>query len=503
MTKSSKPGGGFEPVPPGGNGGDVDRSAPTHVLAKQEPITGTARTLISVEGGPDSGAAAVAVGDVLADKYKLTGILGGGGMGTVYQGEHLTLHQPIAVKVMKPSVAADPEYVRRFQREARAAASLDHKNVVRVLDFGRHPTFYLVMEHIVGTSLDALIFRDDELLPLDVVSDVFLQTLDALEAAHRAGIVHRDLKPDNIIITQGGDDERVVKVVDFGLAHLDVQDDGPTLTKADMVAGTPTYMSPEQCRSLAVGPSTDIYALGCILTTMLQQRPPFDGESSMDTISAQMFAPPPPLDRPTGAERVSPLLERLRLAMLAKRPHQRPKDVAEVRGRFLEATTLELEQVRMPARKGDVPVGTRAQRAMLSSAPPPPVASSGGASSIYVDVVGETDAEAGVDGTCSTGLASLGVFVRRHENAEAFVRSDDSCGIVLDAGDDFERARSSLKALRDAGPVVVCLDGLNTERMNALIEAGAADVARYPISPGPLAKKIRRLVKKSLKPPSE
>ena len=267
-------------------------------------------------------------GKVLANKYELQTRLGVGGMGEVYRATHLTLGVEVAVKIMHPQVAIIDEYTRRFRREAHAASLLHHRNVVRVTDFGEEQgLLYLVMELLRGESGAQWLHRSMIPPPLEEVAHVLSQVLDAFEAAHSAGIVHRDLKPENVFLAIEDDGKRIVKVVDFGLAHVDdYRDSGPTLTRQDIVSGTPEYMSPEQCRSLAVGASTDIYAIGCLLTEMLQLQPPFVG-NAVEVMTQQMFVPAPPLRRASTVPPVPPLLERLRLSLLAKHPEQRPQSI--------------------------------------------------------------------------------------------------------------------------------------------------------------------------------
>jgi eukaryotic-like serine/threonine-protein kinase len=230
----------------------------------------------SIEGG-------LHVGKVIAGKYRLDARIGAGGMGEVYRGEHLALRMPVAVKVLHPHRAAEQDVVRRFYREARASAQLNHPNVVRVLDFGNEGETlpYLVMEWLDGQTLQAYVQQFEQMMSLDDVRDVILQILSAFEAAHARGIIHRDVKPENMFVTIDGAN-RTIKILDFGLAHVEIsreEDVGPTLTKPDALAGTPEYMSPEQCYSLAVGPESDIYSLGCVLTTLLQGKPPFRGDA--------------------------------------------------------------------------------------------------------------------------------------------------------------------------------------------------------------------------------
>jgi eukaryotic-like serine/threonine-protein kinase len=258
---------------------------------------------------------AIEVGHVLAGKYRLTRELGHGGMGRVFAAEQLDLGVEVAVKILFDFVALQPELVERFRREARATLLLNHPNVVRVFTYGEHDSsVYLVMELVEGRSLGEWLEQQGAPPSLEAVCAISTQILDALAAAHALGIVHRDLKPDNVLLT----DALAVKVVDFGLAHVDDPRQEHSLTRADAVAGTPAYMSPEQSRSLRVGPASDLYAFGCVLTDLLQLAPPFRGDSPLDTISQHLFLAPPALSRPDGSEPIPPLLEKLRLELLAK-----------------------------------------------------------------------------------------------------------------------------------------------------------------------------------------
>ena len=438
-------------------------------------------------------------GIVLAGKYRIDEPLGSGGMGQVFRGEHLLLHLPIAVKVLHPFVASDPHHKRRFQREARAAAMLDHPNVVRVLDFGQHgSTVFIVMDYIEGRSLDMWLDGRNGLPPIAEVVDIALQLLSALEAAHALGIVHRDLKPENVLLTPGPQGRLIAKIVDFGLAHVeDPADKGPTLTKSDAIAGTPTYMSPEQCRSLAVGPSTDLYALGCLLTTMLQGDPPFDGMAAMDVIAKQMFVPAPPLRRRDDDEPVPPLLERLRLSLLAKQPHDRPPDAAATAALLREAVSPEAHAEKLPTRKGDLPLGGRESRAPAwegSERPPRPEAST----ELLLTVVATGKQPGGWDESASTGLAALDMLAKTVGDVNE-VEPGYGPVVVVDAGQHLDQALVALKTLKQRDPevaVVICLEGLTSQRMNKLIEAGAADVLRYPVASDKLAKKIRRAARR-------
>jgi serine/threonine protein kinase len=245
-------------------------------------------------------------GEVLAGRYELGERLGAGGMGEVYRGRHLALDMPIAVKIMHPQISAVPEFATRFMHEARATSRIAHKNVVRILDFGADGGLhFIVMELLQGEPLSKRIRRRGYLM-LAEVGDIMGQIFTGLEAVHAVSVVHRDLKPDNVFLARESDGTEVVKLVDFGLAHVDLSaaEQGEKLTKPDMVAGTPEYMSPEQCRSLDVGPSADLYAAGCILHELLALAPPFKGKTHMEVMTQQLFLPPPTIERP---EEIDPL----------------------------------------------------------------------------------------------------------------------------------------------------------------------------------------------------
>lgn len=466
---------GFEPVSPGRR-------------AKQE-----ADTLLS-QAGDSVPPPSIEVGTLLAEKYRLTRFLGQGGMGSVWLAEQVQLGVPVAVKIMHSWVAAQPEYVERFRREARAALLLSHPNVVRVIDFGQHDaTFFLVMELIEGKALDEWLAEEPALPAIAAIVPICVDVLDALDAAHRHGIVHRDLKPENVILSRDAQGRQVAKVVDFGLAHVeDPRTNAPTLTKKDMVAGTPAYMSPEQSRSLSVGPSTDLYAFGCLLTELLQKKPPFEAPSAIETISQHLFMPPPPLERPEGAEPVPPLLEKLRLDLLAKHAHQRPPDAAAVRARLLEAVDPEASAARLPPRKGELPGGARAARIPEWNQAAPTAAApstSTGGSVLIVARAGSLLA----DPSLLTGLAAQGL-------AAAYARSlgeRAADAAVFDAGDSVDAAVAALGS-RPPGavPTLIVLERVDAAAMRRLIEAGAADVLAEPVAPDALAKKLKRLLRR-------
>jgi len=257
------------------------------------------------------------VGTVLAGRYRIERLLGSGGMGSVYRAEHVLMRKACAVKVLHREMTQVKEVVARFEREAVAAARIDHPNVAAATDFGQleNGSFYLVLEFIEGKSLSQLI-ADVGSLPEERALIITRQIADALAAAHGAGIVHRDLKPDNVmlIIKDGAAD--FVKVLDFGIAKVKIEEPGPdqqALTRLNTVMGTPEYMSPEQARGEPVDHRADLYTAGIILYEMLAATSPFRHEEFVVVLTKKLTEDPPPLSAKISAgtrELVGRLLQR-------------------------------------------------------------------------------------------------------------------------------------------------------------------------------------------------
>ena len=236
------------------------------------------------------------IGRTIADRYRIVGLLGEGGMGAVYVADHLRIGRKVAIKRLHPELAADEKAVQRFQREARAAGATGHEHIVEILDLGytEDGAPYLVMEYLRGLSL-AQTLKKDTRLPSMRAARIVGQLLTALAAVHENGIVHRDLKPDNIFLTRQGNDTDWVKVLDFGISKMKHEDDGLDLTRTGVMMGTPYYMSPEQARGTKnIDHRVDIYAAGVILHECLTGSVPFAGDNYHALLQQILRGNPPP-----------------------------------------------------------------------------------------------------------------------------------------------------------------------------------------------------------------
>ncbi len=242
-------------------------------------------------------APAVVSGQIVGG-YRLVAPIGGGGMGTIWRAEHEVLGRVVAIKLLLHALSHDPAMIERFFDEARAATRIADPGIVTVHDFGWHADgqAYLVMEHLIGESMAERLDRRGQVPVDEAVRLVRLAAL-AMAAAHAASIIHRDLKPANIYIVAdpavvGG--ERV-KILDFGIAKLLGEGShAATRTQTGAILGTPTYMSPEQCRNAGtVDHRTDVYSLGCVFFHLLTGQPPFATTSTADVIASHLLEPPP------------------------------------------------------------------------------------------------------------------------------------------------------------------------------------------------------------------
>ncbi|MGC4066513.1 MAG: serine/threonine-protein kinase [Polyangiaceae bacterium] len=236
-------------------------------------------------------------GEIVAGKYRLTRLIGRGGMGTVWEGVHITLGTRVAVKFIDGTVAESPEALHRFENEARAAARLNSKYAVQVYDHGttQDGRPFIVMEFLQGEPLDARLERENRIHPLETAK-IIAQVCRALSRAHAAGIVHRDLKPENVFLVWDDEDQaNVAKVVDFGIAKFTSNQLGvSSSTRTGSLLGTPYFMSPEQARGLrTVDHRTDLWSLGVIAFRCIVGRLPFEGVSVGDLLVKICTAPIP------------------------------------------------------------------------------------------------------------------------------------------------------------------------------------------------------------------
>lgn len=234
-------------------------------------------------------------GSVILDRYKVLGLLGKGGMGSVFHVTHLHLQSEFALKVLNRQ--ADITSWRRFENEAKAASRLDHPNLIKVHDSGLLPDGqpFFIMEMVNGETLADIIKKNGR-LPLLNTLKIFIQVGFALAYAHESGVIHRDLKPSNIMISKGHDGSLIsgVKVVDLGIAKLTGIDEfnQQTLTRTGEIFGSPLYMSPEQCIGIAVDHRSDLYSLGCSMYEALTGAPPMIGENALSTMMKHQMEKP-------------------------------------------------------------------------------------------------------------------------------------------------------------------------------------------------------------------
>ncbi|MFL5321619.1 MAG: serine/threonine-protein kinase, partial [Myxococcaceae bacterium] len=278
---------------------------------------------------PTAGSSDPLIGQKVGD-YVIQTQIGVGGMGMVYRGVQPLIGAPVAIKVLKPEAASDPQQVQRLLSEARVVNAIRHRGIVDIFNFARLPDgrHCVVMEYLHGKSLEDMLLKRGK-LPLSEALPLFEEVLSALAAAHKAGVIHRDIKPSNIFVVEEHG-KTYAKVLDFGIAKQSYAPDGLVAqTVLTRFMGTPGFVAPEQARAQPVGPLTDLYALGVVMFISMTGKPPFEANTPYELVKKHVELPVP------SAARVEPTipatLDRLIMSMMAKSADDRPQSAEIVR----------------------------------------------------------------------------------------------------------------------------------------------------------------------------
>lgn len=294
------------------------------------------------------------IGQLIGARFRVTGILGEGGMGIVYVGEqHMgSTVRKVAIKTLHPHLSKDPSVLARFHRECGTIAQLEHPNTIKVYDFGSTAdgTLYIAMEFVSGRPLSETIRTEGSLSPERVLK-IVRQVCGALDEAHQTGIIHRDLKPENVILTSRAGETDFVKLLDFGIAARSESGDAQKeqkLTQQGMVLGTPPYMSPEQFTGKALDARSDIYSLGVMAYEMLTGRLPFEADTPWQWATQHMTAQPTPFESAAPSKSIPPAMRQTILRALSKERQQRPSSAHEFFAELSDGGRARVEVVSAP-----------------------------------------------------------------------------------------------------------------------------------------------------------
>jgi serine/threonine protein kinase len=329
--------------------------APTEALPAFviSPLIQVAQTLPEPSSHPNLSAAPSLqkaqelIGRKVGGRYVLEEFLGSGGMSIVYRGFDKRANRTVAVKLMHQQSEVTSRVLERFQQEGKALSQLDHKNIVKVYEYGMHDSYlpFMVMEYVKGATLSSLLAAQYKLSSQEAV-DIVVQVCAALEHAHALRVVHRDLKPSNVMIQTDEQGQKHIKLVDFGIAKI-AAETKMQLTNTGDIFGSPLYMSPEQCNGWPVDKRTDLYSLGCVLYECLTGSPPFVGESPMATMLMHQHEAPPSLKEGTLGYTFPERLEQIVARLLQKDRDSRYQSAGDV--------SADLELLRISGLTSDQP----------------------------------------------------------------------------------------------------------------------------------------------------
>lgn len=270
---------------------------------------------------------------IFDNSWVITERLGEGGMSVVYKARHLDLNRIVAIKVLLPHLTTNTKNLQRFRQEAVTASALNHPNLIRVENFGVTPEgrTFIIMDFVEGVSLADVISKEGKLDPVRAVF-IFVQAANALQHAHERNVIHRDLKPSNIMLINNGENGESVKIVDFGIAKLLLDDDDQIqhLTQTGEVFGSPLYMSPEQCRGEKLDNRSDIYSMGVLMYEALTGRSPLRGSNVLETMQKQLRETPDPIVDEKAPDSLLKRLNTVVMKALAKEPTARYKTMSEL-----------------------------------------------------------------------------------------------------------------------------------------------------------------------------
>ncbi|HEY1587199.1 MAG TPA: protein kinase, partial [Polyangia bacterium] len=288
------------------------------------------------------------VGQILADRYRVVRLIGEGGMGQVYEAQHVNINKRFALKLLRPEIVSNGEAVARFRQEAWSASSIGHENIIEIEDFATLPSgaVYLAMEFLDGQAL-ADRMRQEPALTFGEALDIMLQVSSGLAAAHDKGIVHRDMKPENIFLAQKYG-RPLVKILDFGIAKVSGAEGNRSLTRTGTIFGTPHYMSPEQALGKTLDHRADVYSVGVIMYELFTGKVPFEAESFMGILTKHITTQPMP-PRQLAPERQIPVeIEAVILRALAKEAEDRHQSMAELSAELATIASELAPEVLMP-----------------------------------------------------------------------------------------------------------------------------------------------------------